>query len=271
MTDSTIDGNSGNDSFELGPDVDELFGGIESLPETESVDRNESANPDDDAVEDVTAADVFDQLRTEVETTEADSASLLEDDTPDDIIERADEPVEVEESIDDLLADEAELESLLLTGRTEGEEFHWVETPSEDGIADGTDTEAAGSDDAGSDDGVEAESSDGDRSPSIPKEEIEAFTTNGPGIEPTTPSTGDDPESTGRGSIAIDTDQSSESSTDSGGDRTTDSAAERPTDSTDSSADRTENSGPETDRNRSKSEKAGGLYARLRSKLSDVV
>lgn len=131
MTDSTIDNKSGDGSFDLGPSVDELFGDIEDESSSEQV-RNEGGDgapiedTADDGIEDQTAADVFNQLRDEAPDT--DGTDILEDESPDDIIDSADSPADDTSTVDDdLLVDEHALENLLLTGRTKEDEFLWVD------------------------------------------------------------------------------------------------------------------------------------------------
>ncbi|RQG91478.1 hypothetical protein EA462_05815 [Natrarchaeobius halalkaliphilus] len=143
MTDSTIDDKPGDGGFDVGSSADELFGEIEEEPLEADVDRSdedgdetgtehegEPADEDDTGVEDQTAAAVFGQLKNEVVADGADG--VLEDETPEEIIAGADEPdPEPAEPIDDdLLADEDELADLLLTERTKGEEFLWVDSGS---------------------------------------------------------------------------------------------------------------------------------------------
>ena len=125
MTDSTINGGSGEGNLDFGTSAEELFGEFEDESlEDEELERSERGKPDD--IEDRTAADVFDQLKSETEA--VDTVSVLEDETPEDIIASADEPDDGDEPDDDLIEDEAALETLLLTGRTKGEEFLWVDT-----------------------------------------------------------------------------------------------------------------------------------------------
>ncbi|APW98222.1 hypothetical protein CHINAEXTREME_10660 [Halobiforma lacisalsi AJ5] len=155
MTDGTIEddagkpGGVGGGGIEFASSADELFGGIadESLGDPSIDDRSgdgtDEGGDDDDAdaeadagdgIEDRTAASVFGELKDTVGN-DADTDGLLDGETPDDIIASADEP-EPEpgsetEADEDILADEGELEDLLLTGRTEGQEFLWVDPPGE--------------------------------------------------------------------------------------------------------------------------------------------
>ena len=134
MTDSTIDTHSGDGGFDVGSSADDLFGEIESDGTASEGQRGEPDDGDEsDAVEDRTAADVFDQLRTDVG--DGDGADdILADESPDDIIASADEPdPEADETVDDdLLADDDELADFLLTGRTKEQEFLWIETDGSD-------------------------------------------------------------------------------------------------------------------------------------------
>lgn len=145
MTDSTIDddagkpGGAGGGGIEFASSADELFGGVadESVGDPsidgrsgDGDDRNGS--DDDEGVEDRTAASVFGELK---DTVGNDTDGLLDGETPDDIIESADEPEPEPEpervADDDILADEGELEALLLTGRTKDGEFLWVDPADE--------------------------------------------------------------------------------------------------------------------------------------------
>lgn len=132
MTDSTADKNASEGAFEAGPSADELFGEIEESFEGELTDReSDDEQPADEQtggehIEDQTAADVFNQLQTDVGN---DADGVLSEESPEDIIRSADEP-DQESTIDDaLLVDESALETLLLTGRTKDKEFLWVDSP----------------------------------------------------------------------------------------------------------------------------------------------
>ncbi|ELY98721.1 hypothetical protein C482_11605 [Natrialba chahannaoensis JCM 10990] len=162
MTDSTIDDNAGDGGVDVGGHGADLFGemtddvfdeptvdgegaGTGANDINDANDANESdgtdetektGGPDDtgsdttspsgDGVADQTAASVFGQLKGDDEAAVDD---VLDDDSPDDIIASADEePDEHPDDLEDLLADEGELEKLLLTGRTKEQEFLWVET-----------------------------------------------------------------------------------------------------------------------------------------------
>ncbi|MEY7848430.1 hypothetical protein AB7C87_04415 [Natrarchaeobius sp. A-rgal3] len=170
MTDSTIENKPGDGGFDVGSSADELFGEIAEDPLETDVDRTdevESDDDDDEGVEDQTAATVFGQLKDEVGHSETDE--LLVGESPEDIIASADEP-EPEPSVDDdLLVDEEELTNLLLTERTKGEEFLWVDAGEDDDAteADGSQPEANASADAKSEGTTEdpsnaAESTDAD-------------------------------------------------------------------------------------------------------------
>ncbi|MCU4751980.1 hypothetical protein OB919_08290 [Halobacteria archaeon AArc-curdl1] len=144
MTDSSIEKNSGEGSFDTGPSMEELFGDIEEESlEGEKIDRQEDDPGDDEEIEDLTAADVFNQLRDEVSANDG-ADTVLEEASPEDIIASADEPVTEEEQIDGDLVDEGALDNLLLTGRTKGEEFLWVDSgdSTETDSSESTDTSA---------------------------------------------------------------------------------------------------------------------------------
>ncbi|WP_049927240.1 hypothetical protein [Halopiger goleimassiliensis] len=149
MTDSTSDEKSTDGGVEVGSSAEELFGGIDEGPFETDVERGDDADdrgeePDeDDGIEDQTAASVFGQLKDDVESDDTDE--LLEDESPEDIIASADEPEPELDPIDeDLRADEEELADLLLTGRTKGEEFLWIDPADESNdAADDTDTTTA--------------------------------------------------------------------------------------------------------------------------------
>ena len=133
MTDSTINGGSGKGELDIGSSAEELFGDLEDDSLENEIDdeiddeiERSDWGEEVDGIEDRTAADVFNQLKSE--TDRIDTVSVLEDETPEEIIESADEPDETFESDDDLVEDEAALENLLLTGRTKGEEFLWIDT-----------------------------------------------------------------------------------------------------------------------------------------------
>ena len=152
MTDRTSDKTSTDGGVEVGSSAEDLFGGIEDDAVDGEIDRQDegtdsAADPDavdghdaddgddgDDDIEDQTAASVFGKLKTDVDDDDADE--LLEDESPEEIIESADEPAPNPDPIDeDLRADEAELADLLLTGRTKGEEFLWIDPDDDDPTA----------------------------------------------------------------------------------------------------------------------------------------
>lgn len=128
MTDSSTDDKATDGGLEMGPSADELFGGAETeSPEGEPIDRQPRDGTAAVTVEDRTAADVFDELRTEA-SAGVDVSDLLADESPEDIIASADEPAEPTADVDDdLTVDDETLGDLLLTDRTEGEEFLWVD------------------------------------------------------------------------------------------------------------------------------------------------
>lgn len=137
MTDSPTNARSGDSAFDVGT-VEDLFGDLDE----ETPDPDDGAGADDEPesetsvldedVEDRTAATVFGELRESVDDS-TDSTDVL-DESPEEIIASADEPVVEPEPIDDDLVDEGALADLLLTDRTKGEEFLWIET--DDGEAD---------------------------------------------------------------------------------------------------------------------------------------
>ncbi|AXR77582.1 midas domain-containing protein [Natrarchaeobaculum sulfurireducens] len=162
MTDSTIDNKPGEGGFDVGSSADELFGEIEDEFLESGVDRaagdddavesdaesNDATADDRENVEDQTAAAVFGQLKADIEA--EDTAAVLEDESPEDIIASADEPDPEPDPIDeDLLADEEALTDLLLTGRTKEEEFLWIDPDDE-------------SDEPATDNDCESESLEGD-------------------------------------------------------------------------------------------------------------
>lgn len=139
MTDSSIDEKSGEGDYDVGPSMDELFGEIEEVEEGD-VDREETPQADD--VEDVTAADVFSQLRDEA-AQESGVDDVLEDESPEEIIASADDETDAEEDeIDADLVDEGALDDLLLTGRTRSDEFLWVDSGDADDASATTETES---------------------------------------------------------------------------------------------------------------------------------
>lgn len=151
MTDSTLNANSGDGGPDVGG-VDELFGELaEEAAEQGSTQRDgnaadptEPADSASDAVEDQTAAAVFGQLQeTVADTDDVDAVDdVLADETPEDIIASADEPAS--DPVDDTLVDEGALENLLLTDRTQDQEFLWIDT--DDGTVDETASDTLESD-----------------------------------------------------------------------------------------------------------------------------
>lgn len=160
MTDSSTDDKATDGGLEMGPSADELFGGAETESlEGEPIDRPPRDGTAAVTVEDRTAADVFDELQTEA-SAGVDVSDLLADESPEDIIASADEPAEPAARVDDdLTVDDETLGDLLLTDRTEGEEFLWVDA----GDADGSEFSTAATDDpdpAGSFEGASESTTD---------------------------------------------------------------------------------------------------------------
>ncbi|SDR10912.1 prolipoprotein diacylglyceryl transferase [Natronobacterium texcoconense] len=138
MTNSTIDDETGDGGgFDVGSSGDELFGGIAEDSQDEPAVDDWATDHErvSQAVEDRTADSVFGELKADVGN---DADDVLGDESPDDIIASADEPEpEPEWPVgDDLVADEQELEALLLTGRTKEQEFLWVDPADEDAATD---------------------------------------------------------------------------------------------------------------------------------------
>jgi len=119
---------------------------------TETTPGTGTATPD---AEDTTADELFAQLRDEHDDAEqAHAVDDVTDESPEDIMARADEDAEHVDQIDDSIrADEGALDDLLLTERREADGFLWVET-------DGDDPDAAGDDVAAM---FEADDADGDQ------------------------------------------------------------------------------------------------------------
>jgi hypothetical protein len=133
MSESTRNTADGGESDTL--DVEDLFATDEtdiSIEDGESDD--ETVTPGSGTVspdaEDTTAEELFAQLRAEQD--DADQAHAVDDfgdETPDEIMARADEEEEHVDQIDDSIrADEGALDDLLLTERREADGFLWVET-----------------------------------------------------------------------------------------------------------------------------------------------
>lgn len=176
MTDSTVNANSGDGATDIGS-ADELFGGIDAGGTMgEDVDagtpdvggRTEGPGSADDTVEDRTAAAVFGQLQENVSDSDG-VDDVLEDETPDDIVASADDP-EPEPVDADLLADEDALEELLLTDRTEGEEFRWIDT--DDGTDDASDPDRTDAEDDRASE-TDADDTDDDDSADRPTDDAE--------------------------------------------------------------------------------------------------
>ncbi|WP_227130887.1 hypothetical protein [Halorubellus salinus] len=141
MSESTRTTADGGDSDTL--DVEDLF----ATDETDiSIDDGES---DDETVipgsgtvtpdaEDTTADELFAQLRDEQDDADqAHAVDELGDESPDEIISRADEEeVHVDQIDDAIRADEGALDDLLLTERREADGFLWVETEDDDATDD---------------------------------------------------------------------------------------------------------------------------------------
>ncbi|WP_165161681.1 hypothetical protein [Natronolimnobius sp. AArcel1] len=211
MTDSTIGERSTDGGVDIGASADDLFGAIadeqhaaaavgQGQSSPSNGDATSATTESTDGVEDQTAASVFGQLKADAETTTTDDGSddVLEGETPEDIIASADEPVDDSDSdIDDaLLADEDELEELLLTGRTKDEEFLWVDP---DGVAD-ADTEtdepapAQSDDENNTADTAEATTPEAMTAEILEDEESESATTADSAAESSTESTEGDNE-----------------------------------------------------------------------------
>ncbi len=150
MTDSTIDRRSGDARFDVGSSAD-LFGEIESDGESGDDTRAETHGDESNVGDEQTAADVFDQLQTDIGDGDG-TDDILVDESPDDIIASADEPdPEPDEVVDDdLLADDDELVDLLLTGRSKDgdSEFLWIDPDADDAGEAEPDSDTDGDDDA---------------------------------------------------------------------------------------------------------------------------
>jgi len=151
MSESTRTTADGGTSDAL--DVEALFATDDtdiSIDDGESDDRTTTANteattpgsgtatPD---AEDTTADELFAQLRDEHDDAEqAHAVDDVTDESPEDIMARADEDAEHVDQIDDSIrADEGALDDLLLTERREADGFLWVETDADDLDAPGDD------------------------------------------------------------------------------------------------------------------------------------
>ncbi|MFC7215951.1 hypothetical protein ACFQO4_17920 [Saliphagus sp. GCM10025334] len=171
MTDSTTDEKSREGDFDIGPSMDELFGEIEDdSADEEPVDPDETAHGDD--VEDVTAADLFSQLRDEAADSGMDE--VLEDESPEEIIASADEDDEPDYDVDDELVDEGALDDLLLTGRTRSDEFLWVDSGDDSSSAGDGDSGATEADSVPEASGLEGDSESESDPEHIPESESES-------------------------------------------------------------------------------------------------
>lgn len=114
-----------------------------------------TATPD---AEDTTADELFAQLRDEHDDAEqAHAIDHVTDESPEDILARADEDAEHVDQIDDSIrADEGALDDLLLTERREADGFLWVETETDEPDAPGGDVAALFEADSSDDDGSDA-------------------------------------------------------------------------------------------------------------------
>lgn len=114
-----------------------------------------TATPD---AEDTTADELFAQLRDEHDDAEqAHAIDHVTDESPEDIMARADEDAEHVDRIDDSIrADEGALDDLLLTERREADGFLWVETETDEPDAPGGDVAALFEADSSDDDGSDA-------------------------------------------------------------------------------------------------------------------
>ncbi|OIB56506.1 hypothetical protein [Natrialba sp. SSL1] len=183
MTDSTTDDNAGDGGVDVGGHGTDLFGemtddvfggpavdedetrrhasetdddGTATAEETDGADETSTdTTGTSDGVADQTAASVFGQLKGDDEAAVDD---VLDEDSPDDIIASADEEPDEHpgDDLEGLLADEGELEELLLTGRTKEQEFLWVDT-GESVEADETVTESEGESESGAGTGADSE------------------------------------------------------------------------------------------------------------------
>jgi hypothetical protein len=111
--------------------------------------------------EDTTADELFAQLRDEHDDDEqAHAVDNVTDESPEDIMARADEDAEHVDQIDDSIrADEGALDDLLLTERREADGFLWVETENDDVDAPGDAVESLFEADANDDQRAESEQS----------------------------------------------------------------------------------------------------------------
>jgi hypothetical protein len=157
MSESTRTSADGGTSDTL--NVEDLFATDDtdiSIDDGESDDDTTTASteatPD---AEDTTADELFAQLRDEHDDAEqAHAVDDVTDESPEDIMARADEAAEHVDQIDESIrADEGALDDLLLTERREADGFLWVETENDDASDDVAALfEADASDDDGRDD-----------------------------------------------------------------------------------------------------------------------
>lgn len=136
MSESTRTSADGGTSDTL--NVEDLFATDDtdiSIDDGESDDGTTTAStettPD---AEDTTADELFAQLRDEHDDAEqAHAVDDVTDESPEDIMARADEAAEHVDQIDESIrADEGALDDLLLTERREADGFLWVETENDD-------------------------------------------------------------------------------------------------------------------------------------------
>lgn len=86
-----------------------------------------------DGMEDLTAGELFHQLRDSEDTTSAESDEVyrkLVDEPPEEFV-RGDRERDADRTHDDVLADDEAVESLLLSDQTEANEFQWIDTASD--------------------------------------------------------------------------------------------------------------------------------------------
>jgi len=136
MAESSSDSSEGGRSESL--NVDDLFATDDtdiSIDDGESTDS--TATPGTATTtpepEDTTAGELFQQLRDEHDDADQAEAApeftAVTDESPADIVARADAETAHVDQIDDAIrADEGALDDLLLTGRREADGFLWVET-----------------------------------------------------------------------------------------------------------------------------------------------
>jgi len=156
MAESSSDSSEGGRSESL--NVDDLFATDDtdiSIDDGESTDDTDISIDDGESTdstatpgtatttpepEDTTAGELFQQLRDEHDDADqaeaAPDVTAVTDESPADIMARADAETAHVDQIDDAIrADEGALDDLLLTGRREADGFLWVETDDDDGRA----------------------------------------------------------------------------------------------------------------------------------------